>query len=74
MELYFYGSRGYWVLALFLIWKSSNIYSDLWALRTNNFVPQWSFKVKSYSRVVVIALIVAHVLHYTKVVNFGYLL
>ena len=74
MDLYFYGSRGYWLLALFLIWKSGNVFADLWAIRTKDFVPYWSFKVKSYSRVVVIALLVAHILHYTKVVDFGYLL
>lgn len=72
-DFYFYGSRGYWAITLFLIWKSSNIFISLWSIKPG-FIPEWSFHVKSYSGIVSILLVVCFGLHYFSIIDFGYLL
>lgn len=54
-----------------MIYKASGIYSDLWAL--NHFVPNWSYKVKSYSGIIAVVLVVTYALQLIELLNFGYL-
>lgn len=69
-EFYFYGSRGYWVLALLMIYKASGIYTDLWSYK--HFVPEWSYKFKSYSGLIAIAFVVLYGLQLVELINLGY--
>lgn len=70
-EFYFYGSRIYWVLALYIMFRSSAIYSDLWSI--NHFIPQWSYKIKAHSGWISILLISTYAMQFMGLLNFGYL-
>jgi hypothetical protein len=68
-ELYYFGSRAYWVLSLFIIYRTANVYRELWEISA--FVPSWSFEFKNYGGYLALILIFAHSLQYLQVINLG---
>ena len=68
-DLYYIGSRLYWLFALIMIAQSSFICTELWQF--NHFIADWSVKVKSVTGYVSYVFIVVYVLQYFGVLKLG---
>lgn len=59
------------MLALYIIFRSAFVYSDLWSL--NHFVPNWSYKIKAHSGWISALLLGTYAMQFMGLLNFGYL-
>ena len=61
-EVYYVGSRLYWLMSLVMIFRSGQVYRELWAVQP--FVAEWSYQFKNYGAYAGIVIAVVSLLQY----------